>query len=260
MMIDTHCHIHEAEFFETYKLREEVYRGAIDAGVGMICVATSQLASEEAIEFVRDHENTWAVLGVHPHETIGGWNRIGEFLLEKHEKVVGIGEIGLDYFYMNTPRDTQIAALEEQLQWARDYNLPVSFHVRDRKNPNEGSVWNDFWPIVDNFSQIRGVLHSFTDTWQQCEYGLGRGFYIGINGISTFTKDAAQIDIYDRIPLENIVLETDSPFLTPAPFRGKMNQPMYVERVAEHLAAQRNASLVDVSAITTTNAKRLFTI
>lgn len=268
-LIDTHCHIHEMEFFKDASLQEAAYARAIEAGVAIVCVATSEKASQEAIDFTARHDQTWAVLGVHPHEAKDGCAAIGEMLkkelprstsasreLQGEEgtphKIIGIGEIGLDYYYNNSPRDAQIAALEQQLQWAVDYELPVSFHVRE--------AFQDFWPIFDNFPGIRGVLHSFTDTQANLEAGFSRGLYVGVNGISTFTKDPVQQRMFTTIPLEKMVLETDAPFLTPAPLRGKMNEPSYVGRVAEHAAALRGVSVSTVSRITTDNARRLFVI
>ncbi len=257
-LIDTHCHIHESEFFDAEQ-QSEVFDNAIKHDVGMICVATSEQGCDEAIAFTKAHENTWAVLGVHPHETDKGWGKVGELLGESHEKVVGIGEIGLDYFYLHSPRDVQIRAFEAQLQLAQDYNLPVSFHVRDSKGA-ESSVWDDFWPILDNFRTTRGVLHSFTDVQAQLDKGFDRGLYVAVNGISTFTKDPLQQELYKSIPLEKLLLETDAPFLTPAPLRGRMNQPSFVGRVAEHMATVRGVSLDLVSTTTTANARKLFSI
>ena len=251
-LIDSHCHIHEAEFFPDPAEQEAVYQRAIEAGVGMLCVATSEQASREALDFVRNRENIWAVLGVHPHAAKSGCMAIGDLLAEKHDKTIGIGEIGLDYYYNNSPSETQIAVLEQQLQWAMDYDLPVSFHVRE--------AFADFWPVFDNFHGIRGVLHSFTDTQANLETGFSRGLYVSVNGISTFTKDAVQQSMYAAIPLEKMLLETDAPFLTPAPLRGKMNEPKFVGRVAEHAAELRGVSASVVSRMTTDNARALFAI
>ena len=128
----------------------------------------------------------------------------------------------------------------------------MSFHVRE--------AFDDFWPILDEFPGVRGVLHSFTDTQKNLEEGIRRGLYIGINGISTFTKDPLQQEMYAKVPLECILLETDAPFLTPKPFRGKMNIPAYVGRVAEHQAMLKNVSPDEVIRITTDNAEKVFGI
>lgn len=250
MLIDSHCHIHDLQFYR--EGRNEVYERAAAAGVRMIVIGTTEVDSRNATSFAEDHHDSWAVVGVHPHDTKDGWQDIGRLLAKKPKKVVGVGEIGLDYFYDNSPRDTQIRALEEQLQWARDYSLPVSFHVR--------GAFKDFWPILDNFSGTRGVLHSFTDTSVQMNEGVSRGLHIGVNGISLFTKDAAQLAMFDAIPLDKLLLETDAPFLTPPPYRGKVNEPAYVELIAQHHAQRRGISYEEIAAATTANATALFAL
>jgi TatD DNase family protein len=256
--IDTHCHLHDPTFYPDS--REEPYRLAREANVVMVCVGTDETSSRQAVDFVRNHQGCYAVIGIHPHDAATNSVAHIRSLLETGEPVVGVGEIGLDYFYMNSPRTAQIAAFEAQLQMARDYHLPVSFHVRESQRPEEHSVWDDFWPIFDNFSGMRGVLHSFTDTQLQCERGLERGLLIGVNGISTFKLKPWQDDFFAWLPLESTVLETDAPFLTPTPFRGKMNMPSFVGRVAETMAVRKNVALSLVSEVTTANAKRLFAI
>lgn len=169
-----------------------------------------------------------------------------------NHKIVAIGEIGLDYFYMHSPREVQIMALEAQIDLARKHNLPIIFHVRE--------AFYDFWPIIDNFHGIRGELHSFTDTTAHLEEGLKRGFFIGINGISTFTKDTAQKAMFAQIPLDRMLLETDAPFLTPVPFRGKVNEPAFVWNIAEQIALDRGISIEEVAAATTANARALFAL
>ncbi len=166
--------------------------------------------------------------------------------------IVAIGECGLDYFYDNSPREQQFDMLHAQLELARDHNLPVIFHVRE--------AFDDFWPIFKQYSGIRGVLHSFTDTTQNMETALAHGLYIGVNGISTFTKVDAQKEMFARIPLEHLLLETDAPFLTPVPKRGSINEPAYVKFVAEHVAHIKNTSIEEVARVTTANATNLFSL
>jgi TatD DNase family protein len=250
MLIDSHCHIHDTKFFPANQ--EEVYKRAIEAGVQMIVVGTSEDDARVAVEFATSHDGVWAVVGVHPHDTKEGWQKIESLLKEKPDKLVGIGEIGLDYHYNNSPRDVQIRALEEQLQWVVDYNLPVSFHVRE--------AYEDFWPILDNFAGVRGVLHCFTDTIKTLELALARELYIGVNGISTFTKDLAQQAMFAAVPLERMLLETDAPFLTPSPFRGTINEPVNVVEVAKHQAKVKNLSLDTIVDSATANTQNLFVI
>lgn len=249
-LIDTHCHIHEAD----YPLAaEEVLTRARAAGVTkLLCVGTSEESSREAVEFAALHDGVFASVGVHPHETKEGYDEVRQLLELEKTKIVAVGEIGLDYFYTHSPRDVQIKALESQIDAALRHNMPIIFHVRE--------AFDDFWPLFDNFHSIRGVLHSFTDTAQQMEEGLRRGLFIGVNGISTFTKDASQQDMLARIPSERLLLETDAPFLTPVPLRGKVNEPAFVKHVAEFHAEKRGISLDELASITSANAERLFVI
>ncbi len=246
-LIDTHCHIHES----SYPLDvEEVIKHAHEMGVKqMICVGTSEKSSHQAVRFASEHANVYASIGVHPHDTKDGWN-IEEYA-EKPE-VVAVGEIGLDYFYTHSPREVQLEGLQAQIELALKHKLPIIFHVRE--------AFDDFWPIFDNFHGIRGELHSFTDSKVQLEEGLKRGLYVGVNGISTFTKKEAQNEMFASIPLERLLLETDAPFLTPVPLRGKVNEPAYVMRIAEHHARIHGVSVEEIAAITTQNAKTLFTL
>ena len=250
MLIDTHCHIHDTEFY--HDTREVAYQQSFDADVTMICVGTDVRSSREAVEFARTHDRVYAIVGVHPHEARHGWEGIEQLITDNPDVVVGIGEIGLDYFYEHSSPEVQQDALRAQLALAQQYSLPVSLHVRE--------AFDDFWPIFDEFQGIRGVMHSFTDTAANLQAGFDRGLLVGVNGISTFTKDEAQQQLYASIPLEKLVLETDAPFLTPKPFRGKMNIPAYVGRVAEHHAHSRGVPVDELAAITTANAKMVFNI
>ena len=258
-LIDSHCHLHDTEFFADN--REELYQQTIAAGIGMICVGTDERSSRQAVEFTANRDYTWVAVGVHPHDSKDGWNEVEQLLKSREDNspIVAIGEIGLDYHYNHSPRDVQIQALEAQLQLAIDYDLPVSFHIRDGA-AGQVSVWDDFWPIFDNFHGLRGVLHSFTDTRLNLEKGFARGLYVGLNGISTFTKDQVQQELFASIPLERLLLETDAPFLTPKPFRGKMNKPEYVELVAKYWAEQRNIDFDNLTKVTVHNTKNLFGI
>lgn len=280
MFVDTHCHIHES----TYSLDQgEVIEHAHAAGVTrMICVGTDEKSSQEAVDFASNRDGIYASIGVHPHETKDGWGKLealagqrvapggaapeNVFAGEKFsgadqatgpasittKKLVAVGEIGLDYFYTHSPREVQIKALEAQIDLALRHDLPVIFHVRE--------AFEDFWPIFDNFHGIRGELHSFTDSAANLEQGLKRGLYVGVNGISTFTKVEEQKAVFASIPLERLLLETDAPFLTPAPFRGKVNEPAFVRQIAEFHAAARGTSIDQIADATSMNAQTLFNL
>ena len=245
MLIDTHCHIHESDYPIS---SEDAYSRAEKAGIKkLICVATNIQSSIDAISFARSHKDVYASFGVHPHDTKNGYDLD---VIDKSSKVVAVGEIGLDYYYNNSPKSVQRDALEYQIQIAIDYNLPIIFHVR--------SAFEDFWPIFDNFRSISGVLHSFTDNQANLDKALQKGLYIGVNGISTFSKDKKQVDMISNIPIERLLLESDAPFLTPAPVRGKVNEPAYVSYIAEFQAKMRGISVEDVAITTSTNANQLF--
>jgi TatD DNase family protein len=261
---DTHCHIHE----EDYPDSEDAYQRALEASVTrMIVVGTDLKSSQEAVQFASTHANAWATIGIHPHEAAREGERLGELrnivkringgihddghtLSHLVGRLVGIGEIGLDYYYTHSPRDAQIRVLEAQLQIAVDYNLPVSFHVRE--------AFDDFWPIFDNFAGLRGVVHSFTDTIATMEQALTRDLYIGVNGIATFAKDKQAL--YAAIPYQKMLLETDAPYLTPVPHRGKVNEPALLEHVAKHLANLQSINLQELSRATEASATHLFTL
>ena len=247
MLIDTHCHIHEADY--PIDIDEVLTRARAADVQKMICVGTSEESSRRAVEFADGKENIFAAIGVHPHDTKDGWEAI---MAHVDKKPVAVGEIGLDYYYNHSPRAVQIKALEGQIDLALRHNLPIIFHVRD--------AFDDFWPILDNFQGIRGELHSFTDTKQHLEEALKRNLYIGINGISTFTKSDPQKSMFASIPLDKLLLETDAPFLTPIPFRGKVNEPGFVKAVAEHQALVRGLSLEQIATSTSANAAALYAL
>jgi TatD DNase family protein len=256
-LVDSHCHIHEAD----YPLnRDEVLAAAHEAIVEkVICVGTDLDSSRRAAEFAMTRDNVWATLGVHPHEA----NRpqsseLKEVLStitassELARKVVGIGEIGLDYFYEHSPRRKQIDILNQQIEFALKRDLPISFHVRE--------AFDDFWPIFDNFPAVRGVLHSYTDNKINLEKALQRGLFIGVNGIVTFQKKPEQAAVYQAIPLDKMLLETDAPFLAPVPFRGETNQPAFIPKIVEFLSQLRSETYEQIAEKTTGNAEKLFHI
>jgi TatD DNase family protein len=210
--------------------------------------------SQAAVAYANRHDNVWASIGLHPHEGsmyVGDDHALQQFRdLANKPKVVAIGETGLDYYYEHSPKEDQIKLLRFQLDLAKEHNLPLIFHVRD--------AFDDFWPIFDEFTGLTGVVHSFTATPKELEQIVSRGLYVGLNGIMTFTRDQKQLDAAKAVPLDNLLLETDAPFLTPVPFRGKICQPKHVRVTAEFLSKLRGESLESLAAATTANAKRLF--
>lgn len=249
---DTHCHIHEGSYEDSQRALSDARAAGIQR---LICVGTDEKTSAEAVEFAYQHDDTWASVGLHPHDATSGAEAVATLEdLIKHDKkqhvpkIVAIGECGLDYFYDNSPREKQIEMLHAQLELAKKYDLPLVFHVRE--------AFDDFWPIFNAYEGLRGVLHSFTDNMSNLEKAVSCGLYVGVNGISTFAKDRQ--DVYGAIPLENLLLETDAPFLTPVPHRGKVNEPAFITHIAHHIANLRSISLEELSRATERNATTLF--
>lgn len=180
----------------------------------------------------------------------GGLKDEAQDVMNSGPKIVAIGECGLDYYYSHSPKVDQIKALRFQIELALQHDLPLIFHVRD--------AFDDFWQIFDSYQGLRGVVHSFTDTQKNLEKLLNRGLFVGINGIMSFTKHEWQLEVAKAIPLERLVLETDAPFLTPAPLRGKVNTPANICLVAEFLANLRGESPEALAKATTHNAFALF--
>lgn len=251
-LTDTHCHIHESGYADQPGALER----SRDAGVHrLVCVGTDEVTSAEAAHFAAAYENVWASVGLHPHDATSGAAAVAELerLLKSDARrgdIVAIGECGLDYFYDNSPRETQIEMLHAQLRLAQKYDKPVIFHVRE--------AFDDFWPIFDSYEGLRGVVHSFTDGTENLQRILERGLYVGVNGIATFARDRQEV--YAQIPLDRLVLETDAPFLTPVPLRGNVNEPAFITHVAHHIANLQSINLQELSRATERNATTIFSI
>lgn len=266
-LVDTHCHIQSAGLDRGERGTRELWakapeltgggmvKAAATAGVTrLLCIGCDLEDSRLAIEFVRHRPNCWAAVGIHPHEAqhLGG-RKVPEFAaLATRPKVVAIGECGLDYYYKHSSKADQLKVLEFQIELALAADLPVVFHVRE--------AFNDFWPVIDSYSNVRGVVHSFTDNAENLSKALERGLYVGINGIATFAKNPAQLEVYKTIPLSNLLLETDAPFLTPTPYRGSINEPKRLSAVADFLVGLRGEDSKQLAAATTANARKLFGI
>lgn len=242
MFIDTHCHLHDREFFSD-KDAESFLESAKSANIRqIICVGTSVEDSLEARNFANSHKNVFFSFGIHPE--YAKTTNFSDISIKKDQKLVAIGEIGLDYHYSIDTRDAQIRLLETLLDLAGKENLPVSFHVRE--------AFDDFFAVLSNFQRIRGVVHSFSDNKKNLSKILDTtDFYIGVNGLATYNT-------LPTPPLSRILLETDAPFLTPVPFRGKINQPAYIRDIAVWLSKKLGVSLEEVEEITTKNGRNLF--
>ena len=252
--IDTHCHLQ----FEKYHGREdEVLADASHAGVKkFICVGTTLADSRQAAELAKTKDDVWASAGTHPHDA-------SSFLADpdateklkkivRQPRVVAVGETGLDYYKRFSTKDEQKRVLRTHIEIGLECRLPLVFHVRD--------AWDDFWRIYDSYKNLMGVVHSFSADPEQLDRVLGRGLYVGLNGIMTFTKQESQLEAARSVPVDRLLLETDAPFLTPAPFRGELCEPKHIASIAEFLAKLRDESLEELARATTDNALKLFGI
>lgn len=241
MLVDSHCHLHDTEFYGA-KEAEVCLKRARETGVEkIVCIGTDPADSLQAREFAREHEGVFWTYGVHPSEIA---KREGE--LQRDERLVAVGEVGLDYHYEGYDREAQIRLFEEMLQLAVDNHLPVCFHVRE--------AFADFFPVVANFPLVSGVVHSFTDSKRVLKRILNETeFYIGVNGLATYAT-------LPMAPIERIVLETDAPFLAPVPYRGTTNEPAYIADIARWLATRTELTVKEVANITTGNVKKVYGI
>ncbi len=253
-LVDTHCHIHDDDFPLD---RDVALKAARAEGISdIICVGTDAKYSKQAVEFAQNHPEVWASVGLHPHDARQTSDMPIIADLAKEESVVAIGECGLDYYYDNSPRAIQQQVLREHFEIAQAHDLPMIFHIRG-KDSDSADAYKDFWKIYDEF-RPRGVIHSFSAHQRQLDEILSRGLYVGVNGIATFMKPGQQLDAIKNIPLNNLLLETDAPLLTPVPFRGKINEPKYISTIQAFLADARGQTMRDIGQHTSVNAKNLF--
>lgn len=238
MLIDTHCHLHDREFF-TSEQAEEMLKRAREKNVKkIICIGTNPEDSMAACDFASTHDDVYWTYGTHPSEV----NDKNLFKIDN--ELVAIGEVGLDYHYERYDREKQIELFEQMLQLALDNDLPVSFHMRE--------AFDDFFGVIANFPRIKGVIHSFSDNKKNLQRILeNTDFYVGVNGMATYST-------LPTPPLERILLETDAPFLTPVPFRGIINECGYIYEIAKWLSDKLAVDFDQVEKETTKNAEKLF--
>jgi TatD DNase family protein len=249
MLIDTHCHL----FFD--ELKEDlnnVLNRATDLGVTkFICVGTNIKDSKESYNLALNYENIFSTAGIHPHDSEEvAENYIDElYKLLKNKKVLAVGEIGLDYFKKLSGIRVQKKIFTEQLELALKIDKPIVFHNRDSDD--------DLINILSDFPTVYGVAHCFSSTYSVAKKLLDMGFYISFSGNLTF-KNSHLPDVAKKLPIDRILVETDSPFLSPAPHRGKTNEPGRARFVADLLAKLHNLSINEIAHITTENAKAIF--
>jgi TatD DNase family protein len=254
-LVDSHAHIDFPQFADD---REAMLQRAHDAGVtALLAIGTGPGPEklDSALPFAESHEWIYATIGIHPHEARQVTPQHLEELatLAKHPKVIAWGEIGLDYFYDHSPREIQHKVFREQMALAHEAKLPIIIHCRD--------AWPDCLQLIEEVwrpTGIGGILHCFTGTLEEAQRGLDAGFMISFAGNSTYPKTQNIRDVARDIPLDRMLIETDSPFLAPLPYRGKRNEPAYVAEVARTLASVRNLSPEELAAATSASFRRFF--
>jgi TatD DNase family protein len=248
-LVDTHCHLDWNKFDPD---RDQVVQRAIEAGVTrMITIGVDIPSSQRAIELAEKYPAVYAAIGVHPNDcgdfSKNALNQVRS--LARHAKVVAIGEIGLDYYWQKTAKDQQARAFEMQLDLAAEVQKPVIIHNREATAD-----------VMRMLSQRRniGVLHSFFESIGVAQQAIGLGYSIGFTGPITFKKADREREVAQEVPIDRILIETDAPFLTPEPHRGKRNEPAYVKHVAEMIAQVKGLTFDEVARQTTLNAEKLF--
>ncbi len=254
-LIDSHAHIDDERFAED---REAILERARAAGVTtLLAIGTGPGAHklDAAMPFAEAHEWIYTTVGIHPHEakevTQGHLDELVR--LAKHPKVIAWGEIGLDYFYDHSPRDVQERVFREQMKLAAAAKLPIIIHCRD--------AWADCLRVIEEVwrpTGLGGILHCFTSTLEDARRGIEMGFQISFAGNSTYPKTQNLRDVAKALPIENILIETDAPYLAPQPYRGKRNEPAYVAEVARILASVRDLPAEEFAARTAGNFRRFF--
>ena len=244
-LIDSHCHLHDLDFYMQEEQDKALAACAEKQVEKLICIGTDHEDSFKAAEFAAQNPTKlfWSY-GIHPNE----FDKPRKDVQFEHKnRPIAIGEIGLDYHYGENDKLDQARLLEEMLDLAIREDLPLIFHVRE--------AFDDFFAILDNFSsaKIRGVVHSFSDNKKNLKKSLERDFYIGVNGLATYST-------LPMPPIERILLETDAPFLAPVPLRGQTNQPVNVHYVAKWLSEKLGSDFNEVARITTENSETLFNL
>jgi TatD DNase family protein len=271
MLTDTHCHLNFNKFDED---REAVLQRAMDTGVKRILIPALDFeSSDSALKLAESHPNLFAAVGFHPTDVHKMKNDSLQTLhkMTQGNKIVAIGEIGLDYYWVKEPekRALQREALKEQLRLAQDVNKPVVIHMREENDEWFGQASIDLLEILTEWQEeLRtgnhplaekpGVLHSFNGNLETAQKALALNFYLGVTGPVTYKNAEEKRSIIKQIPLTQLLIETDAPFLTPVPQRGRRNEPAFVVHIADKIAEMHLTSLKQVAEITTKNAGHLF--
>jgi TatD DNase family protein len=251
-ILETHCHL---DYLKDKPLSDIIADAAAVGVERIITIAVSPANQTSVLEIAEAHDRVWTTQGIHPHEAAAMTPDVAAGIVSRlgHPRVVAIGECGLDYYYEHTDRTTQRTVFEQHLQWSADTGLPLVIHTRDADDDTQA--------ILANFSgrlPRGGVIHSFTSSPGLAEFCLGEGFCLGFNGIATFPKADNVRDVVALTPLDRILLETDAPYLTPVPWRGRENAPAFLPFVAEVIAGVKGCDTPTLLGHAWQNSLRLF--
>ncbi|MGB1009323.1 MAG: TatD family hydrolase [Thiolinea sp.] len=251
-IIETHCHL---DYLEGEGLNDALSSAAAVNIERIITIAVSPDNLDIVMGMIQQHDQVWGTQGIHPHDANEYTDEVDAVIRANavHDRVLAIGEIGLDYYYDHSDRAKQRDAFERQLQIAIDMDMPIVVHTREADE--------DMQSILQNFvGQMpkRGVIHSFTSGMALAEYCLGEGFCLGFNGISTFNKAENVREVIAATPAEQILFETDAPYLTPVPYRGRKNEPKYLPFVAEKVAEVKGVGVDELLPQVWQNSMSLF--
>lgn len=245
MFIDTHLHVEKTKV-------SNIIREANDNNVGILIVSgCDKKGIIEAVELINCYDNIYATVGFHPSEIekINDNDLIWlEDIIKNNKKIIGVGEIGLDYYYGKDNKDSQMELFNKQLQLAKKLNLPVVIHTRD--------AFKDTYDLLNQYD-LKGIIHCFNGSIEVANLYMKLGYYLGIGGVLTF-KNSNLSTVLKDIPIDRIVLETDSPYLSPEPYRGKENNPKNIPIIAKKISEVKKISTTDVEKITCDNVSRLF--
>jgi len=256
MLIDSHAHIQGKEYAGEAEALIERARAAGVATIIAVGGAGDMSSNSEAVTLAAKFENIYATVGMHPHDAKDVGDAELKTLREfaSQPKVVAVGETGLDYYYNHSPHEVQQRVFAQFIRMARDTQLPIVVHERDAAHEAADILRSE------GEGKLRGVIHCFTGNYDAARAYLDLGFYLSFTGIITFKNAEALRDVVRRVPLERMFVETDSPYLTPVPHRGKRNEPAYVRFVAETIARVKDVPLDEVARVTSANVRQLFVI
>lgn len=252
-MIDTHTH-YEKDFYSVSckQLVEDCFNSGV---TGMIFSATDLKSAKEVIEYTNYHNGVYAVIGVHPSDEKAYNDEFVSFVKNNVNKIVGIGEIGLDYHFESFSKERQKEVFVSQILLAIELNLPIVVHQRD--------CTEDCLNIIKEYAprlKRKGVIHCYTGSYEIAKQYVDMGFMLGIGGVSTFKNAKSVVEVIEKIPLTSLVVETDSPYLAPEPFRGKVNDSSKVKYVIEKISEIKNITYAEAEKVTDENAKRMFNL